>query len=71
MKIYTQMYRLVNLFNPKLVEKSSDDIADLWIMLDNSEYEHKPMVIIKGNDIVAGKADAWEYAKLRGFNISK
>jgi len=64
------MYKLVNLFNPKWVEKSSDEIADLWIMLDNKEYKHKPMVIIKGKEIVAGKANAWEYAKLKGFEIN-
>lgn len=64
------MYKLVNLFNPKWVEKSSDEIAGLWQMLDNNEYKNKPMVIIKGNEIVAGKANAWEYAKLKGFEIN-
>ena len=63
------MYKLVNLFNPKWVEKSSDELVDLWVMLDNKEYKNKPMVILKDGEIIGGKANAWEYAKLREFKI--
>jgi len=63
------MYKLINLNNSKLPLSTSNELVNLWTMLDNKEYKYMPLVIIKNGNIVAGKAGAFEQAKGLGFTI--
>lgn len=64
------MYKLLNLNNTKLPLGTSKELVNLWTMLDNKEYKYMPLVIVdNNNEIRAGKAEAFELAKQKGFKI--
>jgi len=61
-------YKMVNVNNPKLPIMTSDNLATLWAEPDNHK-KLTPVIIDKNKTIVAGHQSAWNWAKLKKFEI--
>lgn len=65
------MYRVYNVNNPKIPLMTADDLVTLWQELDRPDWQHKtPVIVNDDNEIVAGHVSAFEWAKLKNFNLT-
>jgi hypothetical protein len=65
------MYKLIKLHKPNLPIKTSNNLADLFQMLDSPELKnYAPVIINEAGEIVAGHETAWPWAELKGFKVT-
>lgn len=70
LRIGYKMYKLINLSDKNhIAYHESMQLVTLWQMLDNPEFKYKDMVIVKDNNIIAGKSKAFDKAGRMGYKI--